>query len=177
MKPKSLALALVAAGGTLAFVLGAGNQPAPAGKDAVLRVGTFDSRAIAVAYAHSKYNTQVAKLMEESKKAKAANDTKKIAELNTKGKKLQDKFHLQGFGKVPVDDLLACVKDRLPAVAKEAGVDVIADDMSWAADGVAKVDVTDRLVKLYEPNEQTLKMVAEMKNVKPLPLEDFPIED
>ncbi len=175
MKLKSLAL--LAAGVAVAFVLGAAAQPAPAAKDRGLRVGVFDSRAVAVAYAHSKYNTQVAKLMEEDKKAKAANDTEKIAELKVKGKKLQDKFHLQGFGKVPVDDLLECMKDRLPDVAKQAGVDVIADDVTWASRRVEKIDVTDRLVSLYEPNEKTLKTVAEIKKVKPLPLEEFPIED
>ena len=175
MRLKSLAL--LGAGVAVAVVLGAAAQPAPAAKDRVARVGVFDSRAVAVAYAHSKYNTQVATLMEEDKKAKASNDTKKIAELKVKGKKLQDKFHLQGFGKVPVDDLLACVKDRLPDVAKQAGVDLIADDVTWASQRVEKIDVTDQLVSLYEPNEKTLKTVAEMKKVKPLPLEEFPIED
>ena len=32
-------------------------------------------------------------------------------------------------------------------------------------------------MKLYEPNERTLKIVGEMKNMKPVPLEDFTIED
>lgn len=177
MKSISFTLALIVGGLMVAFVIPAGEQPTPAGKDPALRVGVFDSRAVAVAYFHSKHNTQIAKLMEEDRSAKAAKDEKKIAELRTKGKKLQDKFHLQGFGKVPVDDLLACMKDSLPGVAKEAGVDLIVDDFSWAAAGVQTIDVTDRLVKLYEPNEKTLKMVAGMKEAKPVPLEDFPIED
>ena len=46
-----------------------------------VRVGVFESRAIAVAYAPSKYNTNVRDLQAEHDKAKAAGDTKKMAEL------------------------------------------------------------------------------------------------
>ncbi len=168
------ALGLVGMGTALA-VMGGDARAAAAG-DAV-RVGVYDSRAVAVAFFHSRYNTEVKELMAEYKKAEAAGDQKKMAELKAKGKKGQDKAHMQGFGKVPVDDLLVPVKAKLADVAKGAGVIAIADDYTYTAQGTETVDVTDAIVKLYEPDAKTLKMVESMKGVKPLPLDQFPIED
>jgi hypothetical protein len=178
MRGNTLLLGALAVGGIGAAAAGcgavAGVAPGPA---AVRRIGVFESRAIAVAFASSKFGTQPKELMEEYRKAEAAGDKKRMEELKGRGKKRQDKLHLQGFGRVPVDDLLAPVKDRIADVAKAAGVDVIADDVSFAAPGVEKVEVTDAIVKLYDPSEKTLKTVAEIKKTVPLPLDKFPIED
>ena len=69
-----------------------------------LRVGTYDNRAIAVAYASSKYNP-VSEKMEEYEKAKATGDVERAKEMEAWGKKHQRQLHRQGFARVPADEL------------------------------------------------------------------------
>jgi hypothetical protein len=76
--------------------------------------GQAGKRAVRFSYASSEEN--IREVGRIGSLAEGEEDEKKIAESKGKGKKLQDKFHLQGSGKVPVDDLLACMKDSLPGV-------------------------------------------------------------
>ena len=139
---------------------------------AKVRVGTYDNRAVAVAYAHSKYNS-VSALTSQYEAAKRAGDKQKMRELEAQGEKHQRALHRQGFGRVPVDDLLVPVTDKLPEAARAAGVDVIAWQCNWSGPGVEVVDVTDALVRLYEPSEQALKTIAELKKQAPLDLDEI----
>lgn len=135
-----------------------------------LRVGIYDSRAISIAYASSKYNP-VAEKMKELKAAEAAHDTTRVAELKAWGESLQQKLHWQGFGRYPVDDLLACIQPELPRIAREADVDVIAATVEFAAPGVEVVDITNRLVEPYHPPERAKKWIADLKHVPRVPFE------
>ena len=160
----------IAAG--ILFSVATGSSTARADDSKKLRVGIYDNRAIAVAYAPSKYNP-VSSKMKEYKEAKAAGDTERAKQLEAWGEKHQRQLHRQGFGRVPVDDLLAHVKDQLPEVARKAGVNVIAWGCDYAAPNVEQVDVTDELVKLFDPSEKTLKIVAQIKNHKPADLDEI----
>ena len=137
-----------------------------------IRIGTYDNRAIAIAWAPSKYNT-VGKKMEEMKKAEADGDTKKVEELKAWGKASQRQLHRQGFGKVPVDDLLAPVKDQFGDLAKRIGVDAIVWQCDFKADNVEIVDITHDIVMLYSPNERALKWIEDLKKVPFKDLEDI----
>ena len=141
-----------------------------------LRIGVYDSRAIAIAYAPSKHNP-VAQKMKELQAAKAEGDEARIAELEGWGEKHQRQLHRQGFGRVPVDDLLAHVAERLPEVARAAGVDAIAFDCSWSSEEVEIVDVTMEIVKLYDPSEKTLGFVAQIKEHEPVDLDELAQHD
>ena len=124
-----------------------------------VRVGTFDSRALAVAYTPSAhFKAWLAEVRER-------NDEKA-------GLARQALMHKQGFSTMPVDDILAVIADDLPGVAEKAGVDVIVSKwrIAYMRDDVEFVDVTDLLVQLFEPDERVLKTVKEMKDVAPLPL-------
>jgi hypothetical protein len=140
-----------------------------------LRVGVYDSRAIAVACLRSEWwNKQIQEKMKERDKAKAAGDTQKVKELEEWGQSSQTKAHLQGFGTAPVQTLLEPVKDKLPQVAQQTGVDIIVS--KWQIDYQPKdaqfVDVTDAMVALYNPNERALKSIESMKKIKPLSEEE-----
>jgi hypothetical protein len=113
----ALAVGGIGAAAGCGAVAGVAPGPAAPERPEVRRIGVFESRAIAVAFASSKFGTQPKELMEEYRKAEAAGNKKRMEELKGRGKKLQDKLHLQGFGRVPVDDLLAPVKDRIADVA------------------------------------------------------------
>ena len=167
---KHLSLALVSI-----FALGALSL---AQKDAApkARLGTYDSRAVAIAYAPSKHNP-VAEKMKEHAAAKQAGDTAKVKELEAWGAAHQRQLHRQGFARVPVDDLLAHVADKLPEVARAAGVDAIVFGCDQHGADVELVDVTMQLVALYEPNERTLGFVANALKAKPVSLEELAEHD
>jgi hypothetical protein len=157
-------LILCAAAGAMLVNWGAAGWTAEPARR--VRIGTYDNRAIAVAYAPSKYNP-VAEKMKEYEKAKADGDEAKQKELKAWGEKHQRQLHRQGFGRAPVDDLLLAVKEKLPEAARRANVDAIVWQCDYAAE-VDVVDVTDELVQLFEPSPRVLKIVAELKNKPPL---------
>jgi ribosomal protein L12E/L44/L45/RPP1/RPP2 len=144
--------------------VGAQEPPAPK-----LRVGTYDPRAVAVAYAASEtFQKQLKQKMQELKEAEAKGDAKRARELKGWGESRQWLLHLQGFAGAPVDDILATVKDRLAAVAKAAGVAVITSKADYSGADVETVDITDQLVKLFNPSEKTLKTIRELRKQPPM---------
>ena len=147
---------------------------APLAAQQTVRVGVYDTRAIAVAYTHStQMQTPLRAKMKEMEAAKAAGDKAKVKELDEWGQARQRQLHRQGFGRVPVSDLLACVKGRLPEVAARAGVQVIAADTDYVAPGVETVDITNELVQLYDPSPRVLAIVKDMKGKPPLDLDEI----
>ena len=128
-----------------------------------IRIGTYDNRAIAIACAASKFNP-VGEKMKQHEKAKSDGDERKIKELEAWGARHQRELHRQGFGDVPVHDLLAHVKDRIPDVAKAERLTAIVRRCEFVADNVEVVDVTQQLVALFEPSAKTLSTIEAMKD-------------
>jgi hypothetical protein len=146
--------------GVLGLALGAFGQERGAAPR--LRVGTYDNRAIAVAFAASRFNP-VAEKWKEHAAAKAAGDAARVRALELWGEAHQRALHRQGFGRVPVDDLLAPVKDRLPEVARRVQVDAIAWTCDYVSAAAETVDVTRELVELFEPSAATLARIEELR--------------
>ena len=147
-------------------------------KNPTVVVGTFDSRAIAVAYVHSDgFKERLRALMADLERAKAAGDGELVAELEALGPAMQKRIHQQGFGTAPVDDIIARIEDELPRIAGEAGVDMIVSKWALAYRGPSaqSVDVTDRLAAEFDPDEATLKTIREIVATEPVPLDE--IED
>lgn len=165
-----LALAIPCACSSTATSDAAAVDRSTAADPAPLRIGTYDTRAIAVAYAPSDYNP-VGEKMAEHAAAKAAGDDERIAELEAWGAEHQRQLHRQAFARVPVTDLLAHVADRLPEVADRRGLAAIVADTDWVATGVERIDVTMDLVALYDPSERTVNMVEDLVDKDPLDLE------
>jgi hypothetical protein len=166
----ALAIIIVAA---LILGLSLAAQPSIGGeKPAKLRVGTYDSRAIAIAYGNSDLCI-VNEKRKQYQKAKEAGDEKLIKELEEWGPKYQRQLHRQGFGRVPVTDLLEFVKDRLPEAAEKAGVDVIAFECNYFGPGVEEVDITVDLVMLFNPSKKGLAWIEDLKEVEPLDLDEI----
>ncbi len=137
----------------------------------VVRIGTYDSRAIAIAYAPSKYNP-VRQKMKAFEQAKTAGDEKQMKELEGWGQKHQRQLHRQGFSFVPVNDLLQHVAERLPEVAKTANVVSIVRACDYVDDSVQVVDITDQLVKLFDPSEKTLNNIRLIREKPPVDLDE-----
>ena len=138
-----------------------------------VRIGTYDSRAVAIAYGRSNaFLNRVNHLREQHKRATGAGDQKAVDRLAQEAQALQLRIHLQGFSNAPVDDILALVSDRLPEIAQRRGVAAVFSLANYRDDArVEMVDVTDDLTALFEPDEQTQKVIADLKRQAPLPIE------
>jgi hypothetical protein len=144
----------------------------PSTPPAVVRLGTYDSRAVTVAYVRSEASARnLQALIQQRADAEKAGDRKRVKELNQQGEALQIRRHLQGFSNAPIQDILDSVRDRLPQVARDAQVVAIASVADWHDSTVELVDVTDALVALFEPDAQTLKIVQEVRGRAPEPIE------
>ena len=70
-----------------------------------------------------------------------------------------------------MDDILQHVSDKLPEVARKAGVCVIVQQVDFRDSTVETVDVTDQLVALFDPDERTLALIRGVRKGKPMALE------
>lgn len=142
-----------------------------------VRIGVYDSRSVAVAYCGSElHNKQMKPLYEEAKKARAAGNKARVAELEAQGKAQQKLMHMQGFSTAPVESILALVKDNLDGVKAKAGVTALMS--KWDEATLAKypkaerVDVTMALVDLFHPDKRQLNRAVEVQKHQPIPLRD-----
>jgi hypothetical protein len=146
--------------------------PAISADESKIRVGTYDNRAIAIAYANSEHLTVDEKKAEHAA-AVADGDTAKARELEHWGEKHQHEMHLMGFSTAPVTELLALVADGIPGVAEKAGVDVIARACDFVGEDVEVIDVTMELVALFEPDQNAYDTIKQMEGIPPVDIGDI----
>ena len=140
------------------------------------RVGVYDSRAVAVAYGNSTEFKEAMKPIEANyQKAKEAKDEKRMKEIDSQMKLRQRRAHEQGFSTGSVAPIMAKVKDSLPDIAKQAGVQVIVSkwEFNHQSPDVEVVDVTDQIIALFHVNERGLKWCKEIQQKPPLPIEQI----
>ncbi|MBL7215382.1 MAG: hypothetical protein ISS71_06865 [Phycisphaerae bacterium] len=176
MRREMMVLAVVVLSLGAVYLVNGVQQASAAEKKKLLRVGVYDSRGIAIAYAHSHFNDERYKKMKaELDAAEAAGDEQKAAEIKQAGKNDQAKKHLQGFGTAPVHEYLDLIKKQIPQVAETAGVDAIVS--KWEFDYISSdaevVDVTMALAKLFEPREKAYQWIEQMKDKEPIPAEEL----
>jgi hypothetical protein len=158
-------------GGTVAMAgEGSASNAAP------VRIGIYDSRA--VAYAHFWSESYQSKLKEQvgaARAAQQAGDTARFKELDDALRQMQDQLHRQVFSTAPADEALAALKGQIPEIEKQAGVTVLVS--KWGEAALKKhphaepVDVTGQLVREFKPTEKQLKVIADLQKQKPLSLE------
>jgi len=100
-------------------------------------------------------------LKDRYEKAKAEKNEEVIKELEAWPPTYHKLQMLQCFSTASVADILEKVKDQLAEVAQEVGVDMIVSkwEMVYSNPTSEIVDVTSHLVKLFNPDEQTLKFI------------------
>ena len=169
-------ICLVTVGLVLTAVTGVAEESGTKTSDAKMRVGTYDSRAIAVAFVGSEaFSKWMGDLKVENNKAKVAGDQKRIAELGAEAAARQKLMHKQGFSTAPVDNILDQIKDRLPMIKEKAGVNALVS--KWDKAGLTKykdaelVDITMALVDALNPNDRQRKSAIEIQKHDPIPLE------
>ena len=139
-------------------------------------IGVYDSRVVAYAdFWTDAHQRKIGELVKSAKEAKAAGKADRFKELDSALKKEQEQNHLQVFSTAPVDNVLAEMKERVAAVQKEAGVSRLVskwDEKTLATHKDAeRIDVTDLLLREFKLNEKQLKVVADIRKQKPLPLD------
>lgn len=144
---------------------------------APMRIGIYDSRALAYAYfVTPEHQRQISKMVQAARAAQAAGQTNRFNELRADLQAAQAEIHREGFSTAPATNAMAFLKDRIPRIEKEAGVTALIS--KWNAQALKqyrsakKVDVTDRLVHELNPNltEKQLKVISAFKKSKPPPL-------
>lgn len=141
-----------------------------------LRVGVYDSRAVAVAWGNStEFKASLQSIEAEHKKAKESKNDKRVREIEEQMKARQRRAHEQGFSTGSVAPIMEKIKDRLPAVAKEANVQIIVSkwELNHQTAEVENVDVTDKLVGLFHVSERGLQWCKDIQSKKPLPIEQI----
>jgi hypothetical protein len=149
--------------------LAVGRTPGGAAEAGKVRIGTYDNRAVAVAYAASRYNP-VKEKMAAHQRAKAAGDRDAAKALEAWGERHQRLLHFQGFSRVPVGDLLEPVKDGVRELVGRRGLAAITMGCDYAAGDAELVDVTEDLVKLYDPSEKTIATARQVRSAEPVDL-------
>ena len=150
------------------------------GDEPGLVIGTFDSRAVATAYMRSdKFNATMNELKRDYRDAKAAGDRERATELEKKGMTMQNLGHRQAFGDAPIPNVLTEIEDELADVAEQAGVDVMISKWRIAYEGpnAKYIDVTDKLVLLFDPDDETLDVIEQLKAIDPIPADQLNSHD
>jgi len=159
--------------GVLLAAVPAGPVRAAGSGPAAVRIGTFDSRAVALAYYRSPdVMKELMGMRAEMQKAQEAGDQKKVEELQARGPAMQMLMHQQGFSSGSIGNILPVIAPKLPEIAKAAGVVAIVSqwELPHTASNVELVDVTPQLVALFAPDAQTTKILEAMKGQKPIGL-------
>ena len=133
-----------------------------------VKVGTFDRSSIVVAFYRSPmWSAVVQEKKTEMQQAKAANDQKKIDELNKWGGDSQELAHRQLAGEAPIDNILEMMKPMLATVEAQAKVASIMPEVPGTDKTAATVDVTDLLLDQLQADSQTRQMVEQLRKTKP----------
>ena len=153
-----------------------GTPPVPSNLAPDERVGVYDSRIVAFAHFWSASSRQEREAwVASAKAAKAASDGARYKELTERIQAEQDRSHLQVFSTAPADEALAALNGKLPEIRRELGISRLVSKWDEASlVGVPeekRIDVTERLVREFNPDEKRQKTIEQMKHAKPLPLE------
>ena len=165
--------------GLVTFVSGGRARAVAAPGGASLRVGVFDSRAVAIAYGRSPAGAARSQaLHEEYEMAKAANNEPRVKEIEREAQWSPVRLHQRSFSTAGVASILLTVADRLPAVARDAGVSMLVSkwETPYVGPRVETVDVTLPLALLFRPDARTPRMIEQLEATPPVPLGELGLD-
>jgi hypothetical protein len=129
------------------MLLGAGEKEQKTRKPSKVIIGTYDSRAVKLAYDSATF----AGLMPDLRVPKAI------------------EFR-QGFGTGDVSEYLDQIRDESPRISQNLGVDVIVSkwDIEYHDPNVAFVNVTEALIQPFKPTEERMKIIRALIRKPPI---------
>lgn len=151
----------------------AADPPAEKPGQVPVRVGTYDSRCVMVAFCGSeRFEAGFRRLDEALAKAKKDGEPEKIKKADRAIWEARMLTHRQGFGTWPVDNILRQTPEAVEQVKKKTGVTVLVS--KWDKKALAKyadcekIDVSTQLIDALNPNERQRRHAMGMLKVKPL---------
>ena len=145
---------------------------------AKLRIGTFDSRCVALAYGRSAEFNQLRDSIETLySKAKEDSNKAKIDEIDQYKPTMQVLLHQQVFSNGSINNIAEKIKEKISAIAKQNKLNMILSkwEITFTDGSVELVDITDQLTALYNPDEATKKIIDNIKAMEPVPIEKISI--
>jgi len=138
-----------------------------------IRIGVFDSRAIAIAFYNSKFSTNqeiFAALGTKMKEAKEKNDKEAITKIEREASLRQVIMHEQGFGRGSINNVTEIVKEKIAQLAKSENLSTIVSkwELVFSGSDIILVDVTEKIADFFEPNEKIKLMLKEIKLSEPI---------
>jgi hypothetical protein len=140
---------------------------------AKVRIGTYDSRAVAVAYCGTTLHKAELKTLEEAlDEAKAMGSPEKVLACLNAMRDGQDRLHRQGFSTAKVDDILAKIPAETTSIKENGQLTALVS--KWDKKTLAQyknsehVDVTGQLIDAFHPSDRQLKSAEEIQKHKPL---------
>ena len=142
---------------------------------AKIRIGTFDSRCVAIAYGRTDFLKNIGNLRQEQEKAKAEGNEARAKELEKLGPNLQFIMHQQGFSTGSVINIMEKIKDKIPEIAKKNNVKLILSkwELFYHDESLEIIDITDQIVNLFNLDEQSRNIVESIKKMEPVPIEQI----
>ena len=144
-----------------------------------IKIGVFDSRVVALAYFRSaEYQLSMTELHKKYQQAKAENNDSLIKVLEKEGPWMQIRMHQQVFSNAGASSIMSKITNAIPDIAREAGVVLIVSkwEMPYVDSSIEVIDVTLPIAKLFKPDEQTLKIIEQMKIQEPIPFDKLPLD-
>jgi hypothetical protein len=136
-----------------------------------IRVGVFDSRAVAIWYFRSDENKKVMQdLFAERTEAVKKGDSALVKKINEKGPLLQRIAHDKGFGRGSVAEILEKHSDVIKELGKKEKLSLILSkwEVNYSAGDVELVDITLKLLDILKAPEDVKKMMSEIDKHKPV---------
>jgi hypothetical protein len=88
-------------------------------------------------------------------------------------------LHQQVFSNGSVASVIDLVRDRLPGVAKKAGVSLIMSkwELPYADPSVRIVDLTDDVIALFHPENMSTEVIRSIRMQEPIPIQDISVAE
>ena len=133
-----------------------------------VRIGTFDQRAVALAFYRSDlWASTLRSKVAERNAAKQAGNTELVTSLEKWGKAQQELAHRQVFEGAPIPNVLEHLSPAFAEVAKDRHLAAIVSDLRYAAPSTQQVDLTDAIVDWLKSSSQTRAMVKTLRDKGP----------
>jgi hypothetical protein len=145
---------------------------------AKVRIGTFDSRLIALAYYGSKdYEKVVADFDKSYKDATLKKDSAVIKKLLVKGPVMERLMHDRIYGKGTINDILDNYKEKITAIAKSQNVILAVSkwEVQYKTPNVEFIDLTWKIMDIFNPSNQIIQWAK--NGEKELPIKDAIFEE
>src|SRR3990170_3628597 len=142
------------------------------------RIGTFDSRCVALAYGRSTEFMQLRDSIETLySKAKADSNKEKIDEIEQYKPTMQVLLHQQVFSNGSIVNIVEKITGKISSIAKENKLNMILSkwEITFTDGSIELIDITDQLTALFNPDEATNKIIKDIKAMEPIPIEKISI--